>query len=327
MEIVNNINCNGKLVNRAEFDQGRLDEFWNFVAERQRIWERRFILKSAPPWTSDKILATQHFTNVYRELDPGTKYAIKNILGKDASAGDRFFNLLIYRLIGKEETHHFIGFQYLERFNSLEFENKLKTIRLQNKHPFTSAYMVSGYKSMGTSDKIVNISRIFSVVHSNFSEFFTTLKNASSFENAYKIVCSLNGFGNFLAYQVLVDATYPIEREKGISLLNICPETWAAAGPGAKKGIRILMGKFKVPDLSVMLWLRNNQKQEFERLGIDFPFIKDKLETPIEISLPNIQNCLCEFYKYVKITEGWGRSRRSFNPRGIEEPITNIQGE
>ncbi|HEU5441542.1 MAG TPA: hypothetical protein VFU88_19820, partial [Ktedonobacterales bacterium] len=31
-----------------------------------------------------------------------------------------------------------------------------------------------------------------------------------------------------------------------------------------------------------------------------------------ELSLANIQNCLCEFHKFVKIGEGTGRGRRKF---------------
>ena len=70
----------------------------------------------------------------------------------------------------------------------------------------------------------------------------------------------------------------------------------------------------KADHLDVMGWLRFNQKVEFDRLGLEFPCLVDHEGRDVEISLANIQNCLCEFHKYVKISEGTGRGRRKFAP-------------
>ena len=64
--------------------------------------------------------------------------------------------------------------------------------------------------------------------------------------------------------------------------------------------------------LAVMRWLRQHQQEEFDRLGLDFPFLETEEGDRLELSLANIQNCLCEFYKYHKILHSNGRARRCF---------------
>ncbi|MCI4365067.1 MAG: hypothetical protein L3K10_03270 [Thermoplasmata archaeon] len=299
------------------FNQTRLEQFRHYVAERQRIWAARNLRKEPPPWTIDPILSSQRFTNVYRELDPGTVYARTEILENAAAAPDRVFNIMLYRLIGRKETHRALGFQKLETFDSKGLETALKLVRESGQPTFTAAYMVSGYRSMGSRDKIVNVSRLFGRLHNGFDEFYPFLARAVNLPAAYATVRSRDGFGNFLAYQILVDLMYPIERDGGRGILPFTPDQWAAAGPGAQKGIGLLTGGSGASDLSVMRWLRSHQRSEFERLSIGFEYLRDSRGVTIEISLANIQNCLCEFYKYEKIREGTGRGRRLFRPSPV----------
>ena len=293
------------------FNIERLNEFWKFVFERQSVWKRRFLMKLPRPWSKDAIVSSQRFTNIYRELDPGTTYAINSILEKDAPKPDKVFNIMIYRLIGRSDTHKELGFQYLDAFDPKNMEKVLYYIKSRGQPPFTAAYMVSGYNMMGSKDKIVNVTRIFSRLHDNFQEFYNTLIAAKSSEEVYKVIKEKDGFGNFLAYQVLVDLLYPLKVYGGKPILPFSHNDWAAAGPGAKRGIALIQKKTsKMKDLEVMRWLFDNQSAEFERCSLDFPYLKDGSGNAIKISLANIQNCLCEFHKYIKIREGTGRGRR-----------------
>jgi len=56
---------------RGSLDAESLDLFWQFIAERQKVWYRRVVEGRPAPWTDDDILQEYRFTNVYRELDPG----------------------------------------------------------------------------------------------------------------------------------------------------------------------------------------------------------------------------------------------------------------
>lgn len=303
-------------ISYEHFRYDRLNLFWWFVNERQNIWSKRFVHKLPSPWTEDHTMQTERFTNIYRELDPGTQYVIKKILNIQAPKPDKIFNTMFYRLVGRSETHEAIGFQQLATFDPEYLEYSLKRIRNTSNTPiFTAAYMVSAYTLMGSKDKVENVVRLFALLHKDFHIFYSRINSCLSAAQAYEILRSAQGFGNFLAYQVLVDLLYPLPLYSNTPLLPYSHDDWASAGPGAQRGISMLLKEEVVAEhLDVMRWLRINQNVEFNRLGIKFPYLRDHEGKFIEISLANIQNCLCEFHKYVKITEGTGRGRRKFIP-------------
>jgi len=301
--------------------QEKRNQFWRFIYKRQKVWQKRVVELEKPPWTTDDIIRSNRFTNVYRELDPGTQYAIQNILELDASKENKIFNIMIYRLIGRSETHEFLGFQSISEFDADEFERRLKQRRDRDGETiFTGAYMVAGYSQMGSSDKVENIARLFDEISSSYHEDIIQILSSNSLKEAYEAIQSIPGFGKFLSYQVLVDLLYPVEAYNGSSLLPFNQNEWAKAGPGAQKGIKSLRAESELRYLNVMEWLYENQESEFERLDIDFPYIKDGCGKKKRLSLPNIQNCLCEFYKYDKIKQDNGRARRRFDPREGRSP-------
>jgi len=302
---------------RPAFRPDRLALFWWFVCERQKVWYRRFIEKRSPPWSDDTILRDFRFTNVYRELDPGTQYVIGKILEFDAPVSDKIFNVMLYRLIGRAETHMFVGFQRLSSFDPSILEQKLKFIRdVQGKPPFTGAYTVCAYRGMGSRDKVENVSRLMSKLRNGFNGIYRRIVGCTSAWGAYLALRTAPGFGPFLAYQVLVDLLYPLRTNGGRPTLPFSPNDWAIAGPGAKRGIEMMLNdSAKTEDLRVMRWLRDNQDQEFRRLRLDFPYLLTESGSIVKISLANIQNCLCEFHKYVKASNGTGRVRRRFVPK------------
>lgn len=297
-----------------QFRADHLNQFWWFICERQFIWHKRAVQELPFPWTAHPILQRERFTNVYRELDPGTQYVITHILEQPAPKADKIFNTMLYRLIGRSETHAALGFQYLNTFDPTTFTCTLKQLRDVDKTPpFTAAYMVSAYRQMGSHDKIENIARLFALLQRDFTNLYTRIEACHSSAEVHAVLSSAYGFGNFLAYQVLVDLLYPLRTYDNAPLLPYSHDDWASAGPGAQRGIKLLLQQPGQPPeyLAVMRWLHAHQQDEFARLGLDFPYLSNE-QGPIPLSLANIQNCLCEFHKFVKISEGWGRGRRKF---------------
>jgi hypothetical protein len=257
-------------------------------------------------------LQQERFTNVYRELDPGTEYARLQILELDAPRADKIFNIMLYRLIGRAETHAAIGFQWLDTFDSGHLIRVLRHLRdFEHKAPFTAAYMVSAYSALGARDKIDSVGQIFHALQNGFDDLFARIAACDSAASVYGELRQIYGFGNFLAYQVLVDLLYPLNIHAGAPVLPYTNDDWASAGPGAQRGVGMLVQE-RSADLEVMRWLRSHQTDEFDRLQLSFPFLADADGRNVELSLANIQNCLCEFHKYVKINEGTGRGRRKF---------------
>jgi len=225
---------------------------------------------------------------------------------------------MIYRLIGRSQTFSELGFQTVDGFDQHALERKMKKIRdVRKQPPFSSAYIVSPYLKMGSRDKIENVARLVARLSRRFDSLYRRICISTSAEEAYNNLRKEYGFGRFLAYQVLVDLMYPIRTGRSRPLLPFSHDDWAEAGPGARKGIEILLRSgCKTGDPDVMRWLRLNQRQEFRRLHLDFKYLVDSRGNEVEISLSNIENCLCEFYKYSKIDQGVGRARRRFAQPG-----------
>lgn len=293
-------------------NDNELETFWRFVHERHSIWHRRFILSQPYPWTQDPILQRNKFTNVYRELDPGTKFSIQEIMEVDAPRPDRIFNVMMYRLMCSIPTYSGWGFHLLRDFSEKDFDDYLCDLYNTGQPVFGNAYLISPYSHMGSEYKFRNVSRLFGLLHKQYESFFDRLLKAGSMSDAWTVINSQYGFGPFLAYQVLVDLLYPLQRHAGRGILPFSHDDWAKLGPGALRGFaRISEVKDTLAGLKI---LRYGQRQEFKRLGLDFPFLIDSEGKETEISLANMQNCLCEFHKYRSIQDGTGKSQRLYIP-------------
>lgn len=294
----------------------KVDEiFWKFIYERHSIWHRRFVEQRPAPWTNDPILLKNKFTNIYRELDPGTEFARSRILEADAPNPDKVFNIMLYRLMISIPTYGKIGFQYLDSFDWEKFQDQLRQIYLSGEPVFGNAYLISPYSSMGSALKYENVARLFRNVHRDIDRIWGALGQCPSLEWAYKTINSVYGFGPFLAYQVCVDLMYP-NRNTGEKILPFTHDDWARLGPGALRGLSRLTQYYGDRDaLEALRYLWSHQHEKFgSEYGLDFPYLRDEYNQEIAISLSNMQNSLCEFHKYGSIWEGSGKAQRLFVP-------------
>lgn len=292
------------------YSQERLDLFWYLVCERQTIYHKRHVLKQPYPWSDDRILSENRFTNIYRETDPGTQYAITHILETDRQPLDKAFNIMTYRLIGKKETHQQLGFLLLSEFDKRAIIEGMQAIASAGGPVFTSAYTVCPSRVVSEC-KIENVAEILAFLARDLPRFWCRATTCDTMEDAYAALELCYGYGRFLAYQCLVDLTYPIQ---GGAVLPLDANEWAAAGPGAKKGIEAIALRLvsaQSQQLDVMRWLHEHQEQEFQRLGYSFPQWNNQ-----RLSLPNIQNSLCSFQKYVKLLAG-GRYPIRYKPPAL----------
>src|SRR5437868_2515082 len=80
--------------------------YWQFAAERQRIFFRR-LDGTPPPWTDDPVLSEYKFTNAYRASDRVSQYLIRNVIYRDdlpRSVPEVFFRVMLFKLFNKIET-------------------------------------------------------------------------------------------------------------------------------------------------------------------------------------------------------------------------------
>ena len=334
----------------SEWSAEALERYWQFIAERQRIWRQR-VMGVKPPWTDDPILGAYHFTNVYRELDPGTTFAKEAIIYARKPASERLFNLLLYRLIGREETYKALGWVRPGlAFRRERFYDALAEVRRRGEPVFTGSYMVNGYHWMGTKDKIENITRLIEEVCGLRDKYdqpgvredawgaavaeIERLRslNQPARARVHEILSNLNGWGGFLAYQVMVDLSYPAER-LWPSPAHVLPEMgdndgWVFLGSGAVKGLNVLAGReTRRPEHQALIAeLQERTNQALDNLGFNWLArltggVEGDLE-PIPLSKANILNCCCEFFKYDRASRGGQPPRMRYAvPREAPEPL------
>lgn len=245
---------------------GRLS-FWDFVRERHAIYLRRQA-GAAPPWTTDPVLANYHFTNVYRELDPGTVFIREQLQkNRDATLREKVLNLAVYRLCLHERSYSALGWLSLP-CNSHEFARRLHEIP----EPFHGAYYIH---NLGLS--IPKADAMAKVADHLIEHMEQRGLDATTRAGFIRNLSMVKGIGGFIATQVLADLCYDLH-------VGLPQDGYVALGPGAMKGLALVAG-------------RDLQETAAQAVLEDLWREQPPVGGP-HLTRMNIQNCCCEFSKY-----------------------------
>lgn len=315
--------------NIEEFNQ-----FWKFIFERQRIWHKRVRLGEERPWTTNRVLQEERFTNIYRELDPGTTHLIDNVLEADADVATRLFTTIVYRMIGsREDVQAYFGLLDPRTFEADEWAEKMRALN-RTQPVFGSAYQMHAGTAYGEADSIGNISKMLEDIAYNTPRLLRKFEAAPDPANFFKNLTLMYGIGRFLANQVIYDISYPLHAHGGkplvpIKTIKYSHELFSVPGIGAKAGIKRLTDK---PVSDAMKFLRDSQHEMWSYFDLNFyayaptyeelyphlsktefeVFVRADPKEIAPITLTNIEGCLCEYYKFAGITEGSVRGKRKF---------------
>lgn len=280
-----------------------LREFWTFVAERQAIYWRR--TKGKPrPWTQDPILDEYFFTNVYRELDGGTQYYIDHIANL-TNPRDLVFGTLAYRYFNNEPTWDFLC-EYFKgnrvpwgRWRHQYIAYAMSQWENEGHKPFTSAFTVTGVRFGGYPDKISNVCWLVEYFQDQTPGLVKEVIAATNLRQIFASIVNLQGIGHFLAYQVAVDLSYT-----WLVSDNINRDQFADPGPGCRRGLNYIFPNRR--DYEQLIYqLRDRQQEYFTLYNLKFKPYKT------HIMASDIENCLCEFSKYVRYKYGQSKSGRA----------------
>ncbi len=274
-------------------------DFWSYVDERQRIWYRRFKLKQPSPWTNDPILQRFSFTNNYRELDRGTVWALDNIVEPNLSSEpNMLFQTILYRTLPNTDIFDQVGIPDSRHFNSEEFRENLEELKAGGM-AFTLPYLTRRLKGRTLIDTYIET---VAAAHDGLPRLYRRLKKVSQMKTVCRILSELPGVAGFLAYEVLNDLLYA-----ETFFPDFSEDRWVCLGPGAKDALYHLYGPLNKRDQYRKL--RSLWRGQKDFLPADFPYWQNK-----RISFANLENCLCEFSKYLRLKAGRARKRK-FKPR------------
>lgn len=209
-------------------DSWNVADFFLFVSERQRLWERRKLCYKEP-WSASIIFQKYSWCNNYRELDRGTQYFHLHII----KLFNKYKNISYYSWMRKvlfasyvyrqsNRIQSFIDIGYIpEETNIQNFINKMMKFKENGKIFFTGAHQTTNYKSCEKA--ILNIlNNDNKILHTICNE----LCNAKKFKECIFIIKKLPNVGKFFAWQMFCD----LYESKCFYLI---PESYCELGPGA----------------------------------------------------------------------------------------------
>lgn len=256
------------------------------------------------PWSDDETFRTVYFCNVRREHDRVTRF-IRETYSPWVS--DRWFeyNIILSRFLNWPPTLTRLG--YRKHHSSSEIEHILARISKEGKL-WGGAYIITTHGiPMGKAAYLAHnvLGGVASAMESH-SWLFGHAPGAvvaGTCSAAHKALQGLEGLGSFLAAQVVAD----LKNTPGHSLYKAEDKTtFVAHGPGSLRGLQWFWqheGVTITPSnfLFYFAAMRSYVDENWDEASMGAPICNQDL-----------QNCLCEFDKYMRVSTGTGRSKRKY---------------
>jgi hypothetical protein len=290
-----------------------VERFVAFIEEREGIRARR-ANKLPWPWTKEPILQQYRFTNIHREDDTVSKHYQKTIRERYAVHYLVYPGTVLYRWFNRSSTCDVLFNEPLLLGNQSTFEEYIYNgdmrilLECLNKIPtphVTGSYIITGAKGFTKGEGVIqyfhrwNINKQWREKWMEWVAEPPTLKEL--FDWTKKDVM---GLGNFMTAQIVADLKY-------LPFMQQVPDwwTWASPGPGSMRGMNFVLGIDMNEPWRVDDWLR------------ELTLLNEKISPTLEeVGLgrfhnQDLQNCLCEYSKFMKTVTGKGRPRQTFKHR------------
>lgn len=255
-------------------NQSMLESFIYFVNERENTRINKEAGLPRHKWTSDSVLRTYHFCNVRREDDRGTKEIRKVVHDVGWAVCDLPTVYTMARMLNSARSLQIYAYQGMDGLH--HHRNNGGTV-------FHVAYVVSTCgKSM---DKLDYVERVVGTVNK------MTIPD-STCAAAFKRLREVDGLGSFLAGQIVADL-------KNDRYLTDAPDfdTFSVMGPGSKKGLDLIFGP------------GTTERTYRERITVLDGLVSGKIP---RVHRQDLQNCLCEFSKYIRYRDNLPGRRRTY---------------
>lgn len=263
----------------------------NFEILRYWINERELvrIRKEAgepKPWSEDTVFQRTYFCNVHREDDRVTKW-IRQFYSPHVGHHLFTHNIVLARLLNWPETLEYIGYQ---REWNPERINELLHWKAEDGKIWGSAYVVTTHGL-----KMDKIDYLTERVMLSAADNIEAIGALDTCETVAEMLQKVEGISTFMAGQIVADLKNTPDH-----YLEKATDWWSFAlpGPGSRRGMDWLMAR-KVPD-----------RQWYAELD-NLRYVLNDVHK-IKLCAQDLQNCLCEYDKYMRVSNGTGRSKRNY---------------
>lgn len=310
-----------------------LVHFRKFIIERYKIHVKKDVLKLEKPWTENPILQQYKFTNVRREHDRQSRELIRRIsTNPKLSLEEKIANTFLFRAWNNADTFDTFGgpWKLYVIYDPLTKESARAVYREAVQEDPERLWFSSAYNQGGTKQSWKRLDpddsektpaepdiplRVFHVgVWLGRDKVIQRILAAKNQERCFEVIKSVRGFADFLAYQVFVDLTY-------IEDFPFSENEFVVAGPGCKCGMdRLFLDRDGMTYEECLFWLRDRFDRLMRGLERRGHWPEKDAWDPSELfmdlephdacmNVMSLENCFCEFSKYMKVVDGTGRPK------------------
>jgi len=272
-------------------------EFFDTAIERYKIMVRKNSGAPREEWTDDPIFKEWRFCNVHREDDRTTIWFRENIR-KYLSGRNALEATFIFRWFNRISTGERIKDLIINPDGThVTWDTEECRRRLMGVAPVvTGAYMLK------TPDYLPKLDGVLEAIDTGLL-YTPDITLTDSLQQAWIDIKQIPWIGSFTGYEIVTDLRW-------CAPLNNAPDimTWAAAGPGAARGIKELTG------VHYTYGSREGQKAMndiMQEILSRVPELWPNSWRPWE--LREVEHWLCEFFKYKKAERGL-RLKRRYRP-------------
>lgn len=272
----------------------RVEKFWWFVQERHGMYVKRYIVGDPYPWTDDEVLSTRQFTNVYRELDPGT-VAFRRWM-EEAGVYDMdqlAFWSLAYRITNHKELLKLAGLPLRDPQSVSEWVTRLMHLEAEGHRVQPSTHRATGFQRMRAA-----------LTGAIYDLHIADLETAA---DVWEHLRTLYGLGEFYATQVTADVIYDPNSSWD-------RDSYVPLAIGSARAVA-WMSLGEVP--------RGLVREGLIPRDLDFLYRELEASQPVvsggRLTFVDIEHSLCEFSKYLGVTLNPDKSNgklRVFRPDG-----------
>lgn len=257
--------------------------------ERIRLAKEKGLAK---PWSTDPVFQTTYFCNVRREDDKVTKW-IRDYYSPYVHEPMFLYNIILARFLNWPQTLNYIGFRH--EHDPEKLQSDILEAGEQQGKIWGGAYIVS---TNGISmPKVAYLTdRLMEGVH---KRIVLDEWRYVDLTDTHRTLMKIDGLGSFMAAQVVADLKNTKEHP-----LAAARDWWTfvAPGPGSLRGASWFT--YGAP-MGVTPSKFQDAFKEI-RIYVDREFEGDKFCNQ------DLQNCLCEYDKYMRVSGGTGRSKRYY---------------
>lgn len=269
----------------------RKRELIKFITARESVRVNKENGKPRP-WTKDPILEKFRFCNVHREDDYVTRWLRANWYRHLSDDPDAWFVAVVARLFNFPDSLYEIE-PFVLPWKPEKVREILHRRKMLGEKNFNAAYIVStNGVAMDKIDYV--ITRVLGPLWAARKQMRGIPHSLEDFHNK---LTQFDGLGSFIAAQVIADLKYLPD---WISIPDW--HTFAASGPGSRRGLNRVMGfplKLHLPEQGWRAHLGDLQRAI----------------QPLELHAQDLQNCLCEFDKYERARLGEGTPKQIYKER------------